>query len=256
MISKTLDEIKIASSNKNEATFLLKYFRQLGFYISWVFLRLRLTPMQVTYFNFVLGIYICISFATFDPMYRIFSSILLLLWQILDTVDGNMARVLNKRSNYGGFIDYAGNMFIVAFLHISIGFGLYRYPEGLITEIINNYMQFDYLPAYTLILSAYSSVATILCRLLHKVIQIRFGRIMFKEVNLKVQQLSLRKIIIHFIQNIERLGGMQIIIIFITSIIGCLEITIFFYFLLNIIMLAGYTIHVFWSLRKLHFYPE
>jgi len=252
----TLSEIKNASVNKKDNSILLKFCRPVGFYFAWFFIRIGLTPLIINFLNLTIGIIICILFGWFNPIYRIPAASLLLLWQILDTSDGNMARALNIRSNYGGFIDYAGSMFILAFIQLNIGIGLYRFPEGLMEDLFYNYFHISYLTEYILIISAYSSISTILCRLLQKVIQIRFDKEIFKETQMELNQLNMKNKVIKIARNIEQLGGLQIIIILLSSIIGFMELTVVFYFFINIIMLTSYTTYVFWSLRKSHSYID
>lgn len=254
-MNKSLREIREASTNKNDTAFLLKIGRPLGYYLAWLFIRIGLLPIQITLFNLFLGITICLMFAWLGPAYRILAATLLVFWEILDTTDGNMARVLKIRSNYGGFIDFAGGMFLLTFLQLNIGIGLYFYPDNSAQALFQALgVKVQYLPQYTLIFAAYSSAAATLSRLLHRIIQIRFGKEMFKEDEGRFEKLSLGGKLLRFIRNVENLGGFQIVFIFMASLLRCMEVLVLFYFLLNLAMLVGYTTRTFISLRHSHDY--
>ena len=91
----------------------------------------------------------------------------------------------------------------------------------------------EYLPQYTLIYGAYSYVAATLTRLLYRVIQIRFGKEMFKEYEGEYKVIKLRYKLTKLVRNIEYLGGLQIIFIFFASLFHSLEILVLAYFLIN-----------------------
>jgi len=240
------------SDNTDE--FLVRILRPSGDYVTWLCIRLGLAPIHVTYFNFVLVIISCLMFAFLSPSYRILTSVFLIIWQLLDIVDGNMARVLGRCSDYGGFVDQIGGIFLLAFLHVSIGIGLYFWPEHSVQALLGEFgIGIHYLPVYTLILGVISSIAATLIRLLHRIIQDIFGGEMFQEYEIgynNPKDIGLIIRLIKFVRKFERLGGFQIIIVFLASLFGYLEIAILLYFLLNVGMLGGYTGQALVSLRN------
>ena len=126
---KSIAEIRNANKNIRDQAVLMRFLRPVAPFIAWGALRLRLSPFHINFLTFSLGIFICFAFAGFGPEWRLVSVFLLVLWQMLDVTDGTMARALEIRSNYGGFIDYLGGIFLLSFLPLSLGMGLYRYPE-------------------------------------------------------------------------------------------------------------------------------
>lgn len=256
-MNKSLQEIRAASLDKksgNTDTFLVRILRPSGDYVTWLCLRLGLAPMHVTYFDLVLVLVSCLMFAFLDPSYRVLASIFLILWQLLDIVDGNMARVLGRCSDYGGFVDHICGIFLLAFLHVSIGIGIYFRPEHSVQALLGELgMDIHYLPVYTLILGAISSIAAILVRLFHMIVQDMFGGEMFQEYGIDYNQpknVGLITRSIKFVRQFECLGGLQIIIVFLASLFGYVEIAIVLYFLLNVAMLGGYTGKALVSLRS------
>lgn len=243
----SVNEIREASKDKKNgpSAFLIIIVKPLGDYVAWFCLRLGLTPMQVTYFDFFLVITACLMFALLGPPYRILASVFLIIWQLLDVVDGNMARVLKCCSDYGGFVDHICGMFLLAFLQLSIGIGLYFHPENSAQELFYKLgINLPHLSVYILICGACSSVAAILIRLLHQTIHEFFGSEMFTEYECRCKDTGDSKLsvkLIRFARNFERLGSLQIIIIFMASLFRCMELVVLAYFILNCGMLIGYT---------------
>lgn len=256
MIKKSIQEIKESSKDKQDSYPFLRGIRLiLGYNLTWLAIRMRLLPLHVTYFNLFLGFMICIMFAWLDPVYRIVAALLLVFWQAMDTVDGNMARTLKIRSNYGGFVDEIGGLILLAFIQFSICVGLYRFPEGSIT-IIDSYagLSFSLHPEYFLIIGGFGSISTILSRLINRIIIIRFGVTPTKSVGIAGTDKFLFNNMVSVFRNIESFGGFQIPLIFLASIFNLLSLLVIFYFLISIILLMGYSMKMFYSLRNRHDY--
>lgn len=252
---KTIQEIKEANRQKKETAFFMKIARPIGHYTAWFFIRLNLTPLMINYANFALANLICLMFAWTGSSGRIAAATLLVLWEIMDTTDGNMARTLKIRSNYGGFIDFTNGMFLIAFLQFSIGLGLYFHPEHSLERLFERAgIDLHYLPIHSLIFGAYSSLSATLNRLVYRISQIRFGKEIFKEYEAGFGGLSLTNKIIWIIRDIEYFGGFQIPLIFLGAVSGCLEFVVLFYFVVNLMLLVGWMTKAFISLRHSHEY--
>ena len=251
-----MQEIKESSKNKEDSAPFLRGIRFiLGYNLTWLAIRLRLSPLHITYFNLFLGIMICIMYAWLDPAFRIVAAFSLVFWQAMDTVDGNMARALKIRSNYGGFVDEIGGLILLAFIQFSICVGLYRFPEGSIT-VIDGYagLTFSKHPEYLLIVGGFCSISMVLSRLINRIIILRFGEESVKADGSAGSNKILFNSMVSVFRNIESLGGFQIPFIFLASIFRLLWLLVIFYFLISAILLLGYSIKMLFSLRNQHDY--
>jgi|SaaInlStandDraft_6_1057023.scaffolds.fasta_scaffold108492_1 phosphatidylglycerophosphate synthase len=143
------------------------FFRPLSFYGAWIFLRLGITPNQTTIISWLAVLLGCFLYIFIPPSSSWVPISLILFWAILDYMDGSMARVTNSRSKYGHFIDVVGAYFMLAFLPICMGIGLYYYPDHSLNNAINA-IGFSYIVdnSVILIFGAFASLNNILLRLI------------------------------------------------------------------------------------------
>lgn len=106
--------------------------RPLSAPVSWVMLKLNMTPNQVSALSFVFILASAASYLYATESSFIWGGILLYVWMLLDFVDGTLARYREKKtgylSKYGGFVDSLGTDFINLFVWPAIGFGLFKNP--------------------------------------------------------------------------------------------------------------------------------
>jgi hypothetical protein len=224
---------------------LLIALRRVAPFAAYAAIRMGATPFHINFLNFALGLAICGLFALAPPDLWVPAASLLIVWQLLDATDGTMARALGIRSNYGGFIDLLGGMFLGAFLHVSIGVGLFRFPDGSAQEMLGMLgIHAYYLPAYSVVVGSYCSIAAVLFRLTTRIIQVRFG------IDL-APRLSLFELLV---RNIVGIGGTQPIILLFAAIFEMLEIFLLSYLIINVAVLLGFTAKAFVGLRNRHEY--
>lgn len=250
-------EIRQANATVNDqGAFLRSVARPIGVHLAWMAIRLRLRPLFISYLSFLLSVSCCVLFAWGDPSIRWLAILLIPIWEILDVTDGTMARTLKIRSNYGGFIDQLGGIFLIAFLPISIGMGLYRYPEHSVSGVFSSLgLTIEYSPVNTFIFGAYSSVASVFVRLIIKIVQIRFASQVTPEAFTKKGNVFLM-FAARQIKSIERFGGLLFPILFLAFVTRKMEwfvLTYFFVYAGILVMLTGY-VCVF--LRHRHAYIE
>jgi phosphatidylglycerophosphate synthase len=151
-------------------------FRPLSYYGAWLFLRIGVTPNQTTFVSWGFVLVGCLLYSLTPPSLWWIPLLMILAWVVLDYMDGSMARVTQTRSKYGHFIDVVGAYFMLAFLPIFLGIGLYRFPEHSIDMILAA-MGLEALmdPALILALSAFAALNNILLRLIVMRMQITFG---------------------------------------------------------------------------------
>jgi len=108
--------------------------RPLSFPLTWLALRLRLSPNQVTLLSFVSGL------GAFALMVGgggglVAGSCLFALLNILDCVDGNLARMRKEESPVGRFYDQAVGL-VFYLVYVALGAGLYRTPDESLSLIL------------------------------------------------------------------------------------------------------------------------
>ncbi len=133
-----ISQIKSAYTQKRdwERQFLISYylFRPISFYLAYMVIRITESPGSVAWAGFVIGLLGCFSFL-FIPHLTIWSGIvLLIIFALLDAVDGNIARVTKKVNYYGKYLDGVIGVAIEGSYCLWLGFGLYLNPE-----ILNSY---------------------------------------------------------------------------------------------------------------------
>lgn len=107
--------------------FLWKVYRRLGIGVAGLLKNTSLTPNQLTWFSFLLGL-ISSYFFFFQPHYFGFvtGSIFLLLSVIFDFVDGSFARMKGQVSHYGWYLDQTLDDIKQLLFILSLSCGLYR----------------------------------------------------------------------------------------------------------------------------------
>ena len=99
--------------------------RPLSFPVSWIALRMGLSPAFVSYFSGLLSIAGGILFAWPNFLLAGIGIILLNFFSVLDCVDGNMARVTGKAGPWGGWADAV--MGFIAYSSVFFATGLYLF---------------------------------------------------------------------------------------------------------------------------------
>ena len=205
------------------------------------------------FFIFV-GILGCFSFAYGQFVFGAFC--VFFFWEVLDTTDGTMARTLGIKSNYGGFVDYIGGMFVMAFISFSVGIGLYQSKEipfkffldNIGITIISN-------PSNYITMGAFCSISAILIRLIIKIAESRFGHNAQNVINIEMNNISIKYLIIKFVKNTERLGGYHLVVLFLSIALNTIEFYLIF-FTFYIVFLLAFTINYFYRLRQSHEYLQ
>ncbi len=133
-------EIHKESIIKNGATegfFNVFVFRKISIVLSWILANFHINPNLITTISFLLnilgGILLLINFES----NKVISIILIALGFILDMCDGEVARILNKKSQFGAFYDPFLDRItdIILPLLIGLGFCIYK-PSYTIVVIL------------------------------------------------------------------------------------------------------------------------
>ena len=104
-------------------------FRPIAFLLTWVAIRAGLTTEAVSWFSGFVGIAACICLVSGNADLLPFGLALLIFFNLLDCVDGSIARTMKTENPYGRFLDsICGGIVDLAFWAI-IGIMVYRHPS-------------------------------------------------------------------------------------------------------------------------------
>jgi hypothetical protein len=131
----TLNDIRVAHGSKREYERYLPLsrfiFRPLGFLLTWVAIRIGLTTEAVAWVSGIVGISGCICLISGHESLPPVGIGLLLFFNLLDCVDGSIARVMKTENPYGRFLDsICGGIIDLEFWGI-IGIMAFRHPQQL-----------------------------------------------------------------------------------------------------------------------------
>lgn len=123
-----------------------RYFtRPLASLIVKAVFRTSITPNQLTYFSFVLGLGAAAAFCGGTPLFFIIGGILTQLGSIIDCADGQLARAKKLQSRYGTYLDLFLDRISDTITILGMNWGYYLYSGekalfilGLVTSGLYN----------------------------------------------------------------------------------------------------------------------
>ena len=120
------------------------FIGKLSLYVSWIAARLNITPNQITYLSFFVGL---IGIYFFSQGSFLIGALLINLWYLLDCSDGHLARYYKIKSKLGKFLDDGFGEIIIIFMWFALGWGLFKYPDKSISFIYNyfNLVNYEYI---------------------------------------------------------------------------------------------------------------
>ena len=131
--------------------------RPLSFLLTWIALWCRLTPNQVTLLSFLAGMG-AFLLMTWGGAGLVAGSCLFALLNILDCVDGNLARMRQENSPLGKFYDTAVGL-IFYLVYFALGLGLYRTPDSSLALVLTPLGVEGPLPATYLLLGTVATLS-------------------------------------------------------------------------------------------------
>lgn len=93
--------------------------------------RAGLTPNHVTFASLLVGFIACLFFASPDPWSALGGALALELYYVLDSVDGQLARLSGRASKSGAFFDVLGNYIVHPLVFTAIGYGQSVHAQSL-----------------------------------------------------------------------------------------------------------------------------
>jgi phosphatidylglycerophosphate synthase len=104
--------------------FSRKTYYKVNIYFTWLLLRTKITPNQVTLLSMFFGLFACV-FLTMSSWYPIVGVALFQLWFIFDIVDGDIARYRKICSMSGAFLDRLNTAIVDPLMYASLAYGTY-----------------------------------------------------------------------------------------------------------------------------------
>jgi len=124
---KSIEFIKKIGFKDNEKyNFSQKYYRLSGVYVTFILQFLPITPNMVTFAAIFVSFLAGVFFISTSPLIQLGSVLFLLLGEVLDYADGNLARVINRTSRLASyFLDHFYHEIPSQFIFLFIGVGAY-----------------------------------------------------------------------------------------------------------------------------------
>jgi phosphatidylglycerophosphate synthase len=104
-------------------------YRPVGFLLTWVFIRLRISTETVSYISVITGIFGCICLISLEGPTRVAGISLLHFFNLLDCVDGSIARATGTENPYGCFLDSICGAFVDLVFWAILGITAFRNPN-------------------------------------------------------------------------------------------------------------------------------
>ena len=236
----TLNEIRQKNQDAGAAThgyLLMMLVRPFAPFLAWTALRIGLTPRQVTYMGFLLAWIIVGLASAGGTRGRVAALLLVIVWELLDVADGAMARAISRRDNFGGFLDYASGIVLVAFLPLALGVGLAVSPDGSLGRALALMGSSWRVPALAAVVAGASiSTVSLFVRLINRVLYLRFGDSYsnWDEPRGSLADLAIR--------NVETIGGLQGLLLLMAVLAGVLELALAGYLLFYVLLLLVFLV--------------
>lgn len=101
--------------------------RKVSIYFTWLFVKLGLTPNQVTVVHILCGVAGAVLLTSQDTVAIVLGALLLQLWLIFDCTDGEVARYTKRFSERGIYLDYVGHYLFNAVVFFPVIVAVYRH---------------------------------------------------------------------------------------------------------------------------------
>ena len=125
-----LDQIILEGQKKRpelEPDLIDQFFRMISKYFSLVFIRLKFTPNMITTLAITASIIGGFYLAQGNTGGYLIAALFFFLFLLFDYCDGEMARVLDRQSISGHYLDYVAHFIMFASFMIGLSYGIYQY---------------------------------------------------------------------------------------------------------------------------------
>ena len=127
-----MNSVRLRMANRaNDGFFSVFFLRKFSKILTWVAVRIGVTPNQITLISFAIGLYAAYQFALGDFWQILFGAILLQVSIIVDCVDGELARYKRKFSKLGAWLDAITDRVKEYLVFFGLAYGAYRDGRNL-----------------------------------------------------------------------------------------------------------------------------
>ena len=123
---ESIKELKKICQKENDNWYGRYFVRKISIYITKLLLKTEVTPNQISGLSILIGIIAGIFFVFGNYWYTLVGALLLLLSNIVDCVDGEIARYRKSASVAGKYIESLNDYIVHSFIFVCISFGLYN----------------------------------------------------------------------------------------------------------------------------------
>ena len=127
-----MNSVRLRMANRaNDGFFSVFFLRKFSKILTWIAVRIGVTPNQITLISFAIGLYAAYQFALGDFWQIFFGAILLQISIIVDCVDGELARYKRKFSKLGAWLDAITDRVKEYLVFFGLAYGAYRDGRNL-----------------------------------------------------------------------------------------------------------------------------
>lgn len=123
----TWSELRVKCRRQSDYIITLFITNEISLFITWLLIRTRITPNQVTLASIFCG-FLCAGFYANGNFFA--GSLFLFFSHALDCTDGNLARAKQMFSSLGRWLDMFGDRFSEAIVFMGIGFYFFKMGES------------------------------------------------------------------------------------------------------------------------------
>lgn len=220
------------------------FHRPISFWFSSFFCEMGLTPNQVSFISLIIAIITCGCFLTGNKICYLIGAILMNIWSITDSADGNMARSVGGKP-YGDFIDATSSYAMVGFIFPALGWAIYR-DGGLFISAG---------AAWIILIGAYTSSCDTMARLFFQKMKNNTFELQMKEISdgklttqevlkeASVQKSTFMKLFTRVDSELS-MGGWNLLAILLCVLFNCLDLYVLFYALYYSSIFVASTIYL------------
>lgn len=199
------------------------FFRPISFYISAWCANRGISANTVSYFSILIAFAACICFIVPGYWWHIAGAILVNLWYLSDTVDGNIARSVKKQP-FGAFADAASSYILVGFLGACIGYSVYTDGGMLINSGC----------AWVILVGALGTTSDTMMRLIYQKYkscerELQDRGILQVEYDQRIDENATTSLLVR-LEEWLGIGGYLAIFILLAAILNALDIIVFYCF--------------------------
>ena len=133
---ESIKELKKICQKENDNWYGRYFVRKISIYITKSLLNTEVTPNQISGLSILIGIIAGIFFVFGNYWYTLGGALVLLLSNIVDCVDGEIARYRKSASVAGKYIESFNDYIVHPFVFVCISFGLYNIFHNLFIFVL------------------------------------------------------------------------------------------------------------------------